>query len=692
MARKNKQDREREICTSVKKLIDDCENQVSYIKDKWRDNYDMFVYGSRNDNKEDWQVDFSVNRLNSSARTVQGRLVNTLVNQPDWYEICPKGYQNKEAEFLAKPLQKIMDYYLENGKFKRHAGTFFLTSLISTGNMYFGWKQRYVQNPEYILQKTEDERRKIQARIAKNVANPDVEPEMSGSEMEDSILKALDEVTAEAQGEVFVEKSAEPYIQVGCLDLMDINHERVYWDPNVMYMEDSLWRAFDYDVNLFELKYLAKLGVFKKEDIDRIHSNSPMSPNLVTQNLRYKNLSTGAKDRKQIVKITIYTGPLMDNGGEILKDKFFAVIANDTIVLQQGDYPYWEPPGRHTPIITASVRQVPYRATGAGIGDNATQIQRIYDSNWQLVCDTFRYGISGINVVNYQNLIDKSQLDEGIYPGMTLHVRGQPKESFERIALTDNIEAQASPVQAMLERAIDTLTGVNELMVGGANPYSRTAAAETNARLNAGNENVNIIALDLEQNFLIPGLKTMFARVLQFGVPELTRNPELQSLLDEDEIAAIQQLSAKGRLEILNQWYSFKIKGFSAQQDKNEAALRDNELLQIANSGGPLSQLINLPAFMKEYFKNRGIKDPSMLLMNDSPLSQVTAENQVLMSGHQIMPAQEDDHQFHIQYQQALAQSPFATPAIQQHVQIHMQYLQQMQLAAQQQGGNSNVQ
>ena len=689
MGRKSVKDKLSERVSAVNDLVDSADGQVTLIKERWRENYDMFVYGSRNDEKEVWQTNFSVNKLASSIRTAQGRLIDTLVNKPDWYELTPRSYYNKEAQKLRKAFGKVFDYYIEAAKFKRHAGSFFLSALINSGSIHIGWESKLVQNPEYVLEQTEASRREEQTRLANKVVNPQVVDEsLSGEELQRGLLSSLEEFAAEAQGTGLPEKKAEPYVQIGALKLMDINPDRMYWDPNVMYMEDSMWRAFDYDVNRWELNYAAKLGYFKQSDIDKITDDSQYAEK-TSHDLRYKNTIPGRKSNSDKIRLRVYYGPLIIDG-EIKKDKYFCIIANSDTIIKEGSYPYWEPPGQHTPIITAAVRQIPFRATGAGIGDNAVALQKIYDSNWQLQCDTFRFGISGINVVNYQNLVDKSQLMEGIYPGMTLEVRGSPKDSFEHIEFTSNRESQVHPVQNMLEQAIDQLTGINELMVGGGNQYSRTSAAETNARLGAGTQNVNTIALDLETNFLIPALEKCFARILQFGLPEINSNPELRALLDEEELAEISQLNAAGRMEVLNRWYHFKIKGFSSDQDKNEALMRSNELLTIINANGPLTPLINLPAFMKKHFELMDIKDAEdLLIIDQSPMQQVTQENAVLMSGHAIMPAESDDHEFHMQQHGPLAMSPYATPEAIQHYQMHEQYVMQMQMAAQaqQQGG-----
>lgn len=687
MARKPKEQRERDILKSIKDLTDNAASQVTLIKQRWRQNYDMFVYGTRNENKEDWQTQFSVNKFQTSMRTAQGRLVEAIINTPDWYDLEPQlGAYNQDASGLQRAFHKMMDYYLESCRFRRHAATFFLNSLISSGSLYIGWRTRLIDNPEYVLKKTEADRNREQARLARKVANPGNAPDPSVSDMESQLLAALDEFQAEAQGVNAPAAPVQPYIQIGCPDLRDINPERDLWDPNVMYMEDSVWRSFRYDINKYELNLAAKQGFFSKEKVDKVGSQRDLDVKLSNQNLRYKNIVSPTKGgiSNDKVELHCYFGPQID-GNDIVRDRWFCVIGNDNTVLREGDYPYWEPPGHLTPIVTTAVRQIPFRATGAGIGDNAADLQRIYDSNWQLVCDTFRQGISGLNVVDYQKLVDKSQLDEGIYPGMTLQVRGDPKQAFQRIALTQNIENQVRPIQTMFESAIDSLTGINELMIGGSNPYSRTSASETQARVDAGTKNVNTIALDLEQNFLIPALQKIFARVLQFGILELNTNPELRARLSDDEAFQLNKLDAASRIQVLSQWYSFKIRGFSSAQDKQEQAMRDNELLQIINSGGPLGQLINLPNFMRRYFQNRDVRDPDdLLLINNSPLVEVQAETQALMSGHMVMVSPNDDHEFHIQQQGPLANAPYGTPEMKQHVMMHMQAAQAMQAANQQ--------
>ncbi len=684
MSRKTTEDREREIVTSIVRMVDSCEQRTNVIRQNWRENYEIFVNGTPTTDKEDWQTKLSINKFQNSIRTAQSGLINTLVNSPEWYELCPAGYANIRAEKLAKPFKKMMDYYLDGAKFKRHAGTFFLCSLINHGALWVGWKQKLIQNPEFVAYVTRKQTEQEAKRLAPNVVNPEAPGPVSADEMAKELEMAIDSLMAEAQGIAApMAKPPEKYVRVGALDLRDINAAHYYWDALIQYMEDSKWKAHRYTVNRWELEHDADLGIFDKKKLEEIVMKGPRDNVRSHESVRYQGINPSLTQSADEVELLVYTGPLVIEG-KVKKDRYFAVIANNSVLLKDGDYPFWEPPGHMTPIVACAVRQIPYRATGAGIGDSAKQLQKVYDSNWMLVCDTFRFGIAGINIVNHHKLVDKSQLLEGIYPGMTLEVTASPDEVFKHINLTSNLENQSSPVQAALEEAIDQATGVNTLQQGGGNQYSRTSAAETNARLNAGTQNVNIMALDLEQNFLIPTLEKVLARVIQFGLKELSRNPELQALLTEEEYYELTKVGEEEGMDILSMWYRFKVKGFSAAADRNEHLMRMNELLTIVNSGGPLSQLVNLPEFMKEYFKAMQVKDiDKLLIVNDSPLQLITAENQLLLANKMVQPSPEDDHEFHLEQQGPIAQSPYATPAMQQHAMMHEQMLQQIQMQQQ---------
>jgi len=692
-----KQDAEARKVASIIKLIDSCDKDVTAIKAGWQDSHNLFQHGSVFKDKQSWQTQASLNRFQASIRSAQGQLMSTLLQGTDWWSLKPKSPHNAKANILRNAFEKAINYYLESGNFKRHAATFFLNSLISIGNLYVGWKYKMVQNPEYVLEKTRKERAKEQARRAKLVANPGVTDEVAPVDIVDDLVSAIEDVKTLATGEPIVEDKIPEYVQYGCLDFQNPHFQFSWWDPNTTYMEDSPWKAFGCEKSLTTIKHWAKLGYFSQDRVNKIAE----APRGIDDQYEIARLSAKrgygslVDNKSDMVELIYYYGPLIVDG-EIKKDRWFAVIANRSTILKEGAYPYWEPPGHLTPIINSAVKEIPYMATGAGIGDSAKDLQRTYDSNFQLVCDTFRMGIAGVNVVDRQALIDKSALDEGIEPGKVLEVRGDPKKAFARIELTSNLENQVSPVQEVIRQGIDMGTGLNDIAMGAPNARSRTTAAETNARIQGAQRTVNTVAMDLEQSFLIPLLQKVFARFLQFGLPEIESNFELQSLMTDEELQELSSLNESDRMMILNHFYSFQVRGFTERENDNETLMRLNEFMQVVFSNPAAMQMTNIAEVLRIWSKLSKLDKEGDIVVSGTPFELMQAETQVLLSGHMVVPSEQDDHEMHLQNQGALMNTPNATPELQQHIMMHQQALMQIQAMQQQQqqgsGGNEPVQ
>lgn len=666
---------------AVYKFIDLCDQEAIAVRRKWVENYQMFLYGYKGTNKEEWQSSFSFNKLNPSIRVAAGQLTNTIINQKDWYRLEPKSQDNQKAAILKGAFQKLLDRELERSHFKRHATTFFLTSLISHGSVAVLFEPKLKQNPKYVLEKSRKERDRVAKQLASKVVNPDVEDDFTGEDVVREMFKQLDQITGE---DLASEPKEPPYIQEGGVKLVDINHENIYWDTSVSYMEDSPWKAFSWHEPMWKVKHSADLGFYKKKAVDAIGPTANTTNYIQKQ--RYKK---AIKVNTDEVELLAYYGPLVlpnkkTGKQEVVKEQWFCVIANRNTIIKEGEYPFWEPPDHATPIVNTSVRQVPYRATGEGIGDNATDLQKMLDSNMQLINDKFRIGIGGINVIKRTALLDPSQLDEGIRPGMFIDVREEPKKCFDHVELTANLENQVSPINEMFRLGIQEQTGINDQMMGAPNARSRTTAAETNARVQGSQSTVNTIALDLEMNFLIPVLQKYFARILQFIVPEIETNPEIQALLTEEEKMELVKLNEDSRYEILNQWYGFEVKGFSAKNEKNEMLMRVNEFFQVASSNPSMANEVNWRGAIQEYCKLAEL-DPKMFLLNtESEFAQIQYENALLGKNKLIQPAETDNHELHMQQHMALVNGPYATEAAMQHLQMHQQIFQMIQMQQQQ--------
>jgi hypothetical protein len=575
----------------------------------------------------------------------------------------------------------MMNFYLEEANFKRHASTFILNSLISIGNIYVGWKYSLIQNPKYVLAKTRELRASEQKAMSKIVANPQSEPTMTAEEMQDSLLAAVNKVMAEAQGVEPEEESKNipPYIQQGGFDFKDPMDQFFYWDSNVSYMEDSSWKAWEEEVPRYRLEFMAKkLGMFPVSKLDAIPSKRTDDKTRISSKI-YSGLDQNRTRDDDMVKLCMYYGPLIvDNRLE--KDSYFCIIANEQLILKEGDYPFWEPPGHKTPLVNTAVRQVPNRATGAGIGDNAYGIQRQLDRNWHLVCDSWSLNVAGLNIINTQKVVDKSELQEGIEPGKWIEVRDEPDKVFKHLNMTSNVENQVAPINTVLASAMEEQTGINSLMRGGSNLRSRTTAAETKAISQGSANSVNTIALDLESNFLVPVLQKCLARIMQFVIPDLENNQAVKTILDQEELELLSQLNEADRVEIVNSFYRISINGFSARQVEEADIMRLNELFQIATANPALNSLVDWAEALRIWQKLMRLEKYDMLILKNTETERIMAENTVMAQNTEVNINPNDNHELHLQMQ-----SQPRTQAAAMHAQMHQQALMEIQMLQQQQ-------
>jgi len=684
LARKSKRVKDEEKVSFVSQWITKHDEETNLIKNKWIDNFVQFTDGSIFHEKQEWQSNFSLGKYEARIRSAAGRSREVLLTQPDFYDFEPQNSDNELALLLAPIFKKLQDYYLGKAGFKRRASTFLLSSYISMGSVAVAWKNCLVRNPEWTSLKTKPQVVREQKELADQVQNPmlTIEDEVG---LRDSVEASFNELPAILSGDepARPEKNIKPFIQVGCLDLQVINPMDRYWDTNTQYMEESMQGAYKTRMRLWQLEDLAKKGFFNKKAVSMV-STGQLQEHTRTRNFRFKNLTTD--QNSDVVELTIYFGPLILDG-EIKKEAWGCVIANNSVLIKEWEeYPYWEPPAHKlTPFVDSAVKEVPFRPTGAGAGDNAVQMSRELDANMNLANDQMRFNTVGITGVDYAKLVDKGILETGIEPGKIIETFGPPRDAFHHVSLTSNIENQFTPTNQILQQSIDEQMGISEIDLGGQTQRSRVTAAESQIRSQGTQRNVNNVAIDLELTFIIPLLEKTFARILQFAIPTITTNPEIQEVLDAGEIRVLSELDERQRLGILNNFYRFKIKGFSSEIDKSSKIDDFNDALAIVNSSGPIAQMVNLAPLAKEAFEAIGFENVDDFFIPDTVLGRINLENQLLLAGRGVEVQEQDDHELHFQSHSLLLNTPSATPALQQHAQQHQQILLQIQAAQEQQ-------
>lgn len=661
------------IVSAIMNLVKECEDDTVDIRTQWRNNFAQLTNGSVFEDKLDWQSNFSANPWEADVRKAHGRLVKILIDSPEWYSLDPRNPDNARASELNPALAAFFDFYLDKSRFTHHASRFILSALLGMGVFSIGWKPHLIMNPNYVIEKAKALRKLQAKKLSKKVENPDASSD-SASEIQEKIQRALESLPSLMAGEEIVEEKApevKPFIQAGGLDIQVPNNEFFYWDSNVEFMPDSKWNACKTFLNTYEVRELAELGYLNSNGLN-IKNDFTNSRESFRKSRAYRGVNESRVRGK--VELLYYYGPLIVDD-KVKKDLIFAIIGNGSTLLKYTEYPFWEPPGQKTAILACSVRQIPNRATGAGLGDKGVTLSRQYDSNLQLVCDQARLGVAGLNFVDRTALIEPDALEEGIEPGKYIHTRKNPREVVFHADLATNIEQRILPVQSAIREAIQEQTGIQP---GGPQPHSRTSAAEIRQQASATMDHVDMIAIDIEQGFLVGALEKMFARVIQFGLDELHTNPEIKSVLSEEHFQLLESITEQERVEILSQFYKFKIKGFSGKQEKGDQLARYNEFLTVVGGNPIFAGVVNPVKLVQNYMRLAELDDDDILIQPNSEYRKIVSENEVLSTNHFIEPDPNDDHEAHIKGHQPLLAGPMSTEAAQVHQQLHMQMLQAM--------------
>jgi hypothetical protein len=686
LARKSKAQIIEEKVKFVSDFREDTDRQTMEIKRKWRENYLQFKNGSTFPEKDEWMSNISSGKFETRIRAAAGKARDILINNPDWFDLEPAVATNEQAEQLAPIIKKATLYFLRKAKFPKKVSTVLLSAFISMGSVMVGWTRYLVQNPKHVLQRNKTMREEEQQALAGKVENTqatfDATPDMLFQQVQD----ALNSLPALISGEPEQKEPEEkPYLQFGGLDLRVINPENRYWDTGVQYLDESGMGSHVEHQPLWKIKHLAEQGFFDKKEVDKITPNKE-DYRMGIQRSLYSDLSRSRPN--DVVDLTYYFGPLIIDD-VVEKERWGCIVAEGQYLIKEWeDYPYWEPPTHEaTPYVDTAVKEVPWRATGAGVGDNAVKLARMHDSNINLMNDAMRFNTIGFNIIDTNSLVEPDQIEDGLEPGVTLKVRKAPKDVYQHINITSNVERQWDPVNQKIEDAIDDQMGMSRLELGGPTQRSRTTAAEIQAQSQGADARINNIAMDLEQTFLIPFLEKVVARVLQFGLDEINTNPEFAAIFSEDEKRIIAELSPESRLEALNQFFVVRVKGFSAQTDKQAKLAKLNEFLAIASAGGPVGQVTNPVPLVEEMAKlmelDEGIQG---LTIPNTEAEQIILENQLLALDRFIEPNEQDNHEMHLE---SHMQDSQPTQAKQAHIQMHQQILQQLQMAQQQSQGLS---
>lgn len=630
----------------LKELMRNANSFIEPHRRAWMSIYEQVYNGTPTSDLEDWQATFSLPTLNQAVNDAKTDLVDALINKSDWYDLDERNPSDVEAKALKTPLKKLTDYYLASSNAKTICNNIIGAAMIAIGDVAVHWQQKKQLNPNWVSWYSR-----------KQSTSPTDKVKQYASMTPEDIANALEGVGMDLEGFVAGEKmDKEPakYVEVGTLRF-DVPHfKNTYWDAYATTINTSRWRAYEFELQDYQVKEYQRAGVFTQA---------------ASQLLKRKG-------NNGCYTFTAYYGPrfkMTDGVKEAVNDGYYCIWSHD-IIVASGDYPYIEVDEATHPMVTAIAKSVPFNNAGQSPAEYATEMARWHDHNWRIVCDQLRFGILGFNAVNTHMIENREILDNGLEPGSLILVKGDPREAFSHIALTDNRENQYHPVNETLRNYIIQSIGTTGL--GGAGLKSRATSAEVRAVQDSASKSIGSMAQELQESFVLPFLQKVFARVIQFGLKDLATNPSAQAVLTEDELQLLLQLSEDMQIKILQTFYRFKLRDYTSKDEDAQKLDNIASLLNAAGQNPYFQQAINYKKLLSLLTDLLGLKEEALLNTEPSELDVIASENLLLEQGKPVMPGQTDNHQLHLEQQQP---GPNATQAAIQHWQMHQQYASAMQ-------------
>jgi hypothetical protein len=546
--------------------------------DKTRDNFDAYHLKQDFDHKNEGQSQEYLSKQPNAVEQLTAFLKKGLLDQKDdWFSIENEG-KDAPPEDAITPMEqfKLLRRQQEKAKFEIVVEDALKSGLLGS------------------LMVT-----KVLTRKEKVVVDIEVKELEDGSEVPVNILKEftfLDYKNVRAE-DWFPDPTG------------DNNHciERIEMDWHVL-------RKLDKDnPGVFNSQVIADL-MTGEEELQKHRKSRETDQN-----------TTDSSNRRRVVLYEFWGNIINKTSGEIEHENCQAIITSDMqVVMSPRDNPNWH---QKAPYVSSPIIRVPNSVWHKAIMDNVTVLGSAVNELFNLMLDNALMATHGIKQIREDWLEDPSEVEEGIYPGMTLSVNSlcpPNAKVLERVDTSTANSAEAHNMFNMVNNELNQAAITNELAMGNL-PERQVKATEIVASSNSNSAMMNSLASTIEQDYLKALLEMSWLTQAQHqndmsdSSVQVLLGKERAELIETKSHAQIFRETALGK--------KFKVFGLSNMINKVEDFRKLTALAQtIGGSELMLNEFMrthSMGAFLTEIMKSLNI-DPDKLKI--SPEEKAEAE------------------------------------------------------------------
>lgn len=361
----------------------------------------------------------------------------------------------------------------------------------------------------------------------------------------------------------------------------------------------GLYIVEEIEIDAWELQFLADEhpGMFDKKVLKQLLENAHSGSDYEMDRDKESetNQPNAPRTYRRVVKLREVWGHILDpDTGQIMFETRTCLVAEDQHLLAKPRrYPSWD---QEHPYVKAALLRTPNSEWHKALADFPTMLNKALNEVYNLLLDSGIQAVFGLKQVRENWLEDPSEIDEGIYPGMTVGVNASCPPGAKVIERLDTNSAGAGEAlsvfnltsqehnQAMMQN--DTRTG--------SLPARAVKATEIVATENASTSVFSGVAKSIEMGWVEPTLSKIWTQLIQ-NFKKLDKD-ELMGILGEEEFERINKLTAKQLFQKSYGAFSFKVFGITQTLNKVKDFRKLTGLLQ-AVSGNP--QLME--AFVRKY-------------------------------------------------------------------------------------------
>lgn len=645
---RDKAQRESHIVEFVPQLLRNSEQETIPDRKRWREAENLFAgkqdWGQENE-MSDWQSRVFLHEYAPIIREAATQVTNQIFERSEFVNLVPSADGSYD---VAKIREKMIRYYIERIDLVQKFPEWCIAGCIYG---FATWKMEPTlctyYKPELVIDEIEEEYGKQMKGIKdvdkQNVLLPESLDTMRG-DLERSIAKIFD-FEGYKPPQIKAKKRLE---MVPTLKLM--NPFNYFWMADVA-MNDSPWQAdrsyskFFQSIPLFDTNYYDKS---KREELMKSRSSSQtgaISSNYSQKSFQRDQLQQADRYMPD-VEIINYYGPLLDTNGDIIEEHCHFVIGNGKVLLRDSINLSWK---KKAPYFSTVFNVRPFKPTGAGIADAAMDQQKVINNLFSLFLDSLQLDVYAPKAVNYDMLVDQSQIEGGIRPGELIGVfGGKASDAFSEVPRSANSASELFQTIEMLKLSGQKGASVNTMT---SNPASRAriSSAEINSNDGRRMQSISALGREIDQTCIEELVGRIDDMVLQHGFSN--DNLELlasKGILTQSEYMLVANMSQTTRFVEADGHFKLEVRGFRAAMEREKFLAKAAELMQqIAQMPPPVQERLEWNRVLKDIVESYGF-DSNAWIKQNSPIDKAREENELLKLNQFVEVWEQDEDAAHL--------------------------------------------